>query len=67
MAHKLILNPHIPGDLVEALDYYAPMSLELANRFRQRVKNRLDDVAERPESFPFDIPPIRFARIERFP
>ena len=28
---------------------------------------RLDEIAERPDSFPLDIPPIRFAKIDRFP
>lgn len=67
MAHRLIFNPLIPDDLAEALDYYESISEELANRFRRSVNRRLDEIAERPESFQFDIPPIRFARVARFP
>jgi hypothetical protein len=67
VAHKLIFNPLIPDDLAEALDYYEKISPDLANRFRTSVDRRLDDIAERPESYPVDVPPIRFAKIERFP
>jgi plasmid stabilization system protein ParE len=57
----------IPDDLAEPLDYYEKISSDLANRFRASVDQRLDDIAERPESFPVDVPPIRFAKIDRFP
>ncbi len=67
MVHKLVFSPQIPDDLRLALEHYESISLELANRFRSFVELRFDDIAERPESFPFDVPPIRFARIEKFP
>lgn len=67
MARKLIFDPRFPDDLVAALDYYEPIAVELANRFRQQVNLRLDDIVERPESFTFDVAPIRCARLHRFP
>lgn len=67
MAHRLIFNPSIPDDLVAALDYYSEMSPALADRFRSAVNRRLDNIAERPESFPVDVDSIRFAKIDRFP
>lgn len=67
MAHRLIFNPLIPGDLVDALDYYENITPELANRFRVNVDQRLDEIASRAESFPIDVSPIRFAKIDRFP
>lgn len=67
MAHKLIFDPHIPDDLAGAIDYYESLSVELANRFRQQVQRRFDDISERPESFPIDVSPVRFAKVERFP
>lgn len=67
MAHRLIFNPAIPEDLASALDYYGDISPLLANRFRENVDRRFDDIAERPESFPIDVPPIRFASVGRFP
>lgn len=67
MAYKLVFNSSVPDDLVNALDYYETISPTLANRFRAHVDRRLADLAKRPESFPHDIPPIRFAKIVRFP
>ncbi len=67
MAHWLIFSPAIPDDLAAALDYYEDVSPQLANRFRTNIDQRLDDIAERPESFPTDVSPIRFAKIDRFP
>ena len=67
MAHRLIFNASIPNDLAAALDYYEEISPALADRFRVAVDQRLDDIAERPESFPVDIPPIRFAKTHQFP
>jgi plasmid stabilization system protein ParE len=67
VAHKLIFDPSIPDDLAEAIDYYENISPNLANRFRASVDRRLDDIANHPELFPVDVPPIRFAKIDRFP
>ena len=67
VAHRLVFNPSVPGDLADALDYYAEISPSLADRFRANVNRRLDEIADRPESFPADIYPIRFAKIDRFP
>lgn len=67
VAHKLRFHSAIPDDLVNALDYYDGISNALGNRFRNSVDRRLDDIANVPEMFPFDIPPVRFAKIDRFP
>jgi plasmid stabilization system protein ParE len=39
----------------------------LSNRFRKSVDKRLDNITQNPELFPFDVSPIRFAKIGRFP
>lgn len=67
MTPKLIFAPGVPDDLLVALEYYDSISPELANRFRANVNRRLRDIAVEPEIFPFDVPPIRFARIAQFP
>ena len=67
MAHKLIFNASIPDDLAAAISYYEDISPALADRFRSAVNRRLDEIAERPESFPGDVTPIRFTKIEQFP
>ena len=67
MARRLIFNPSIPADLTAALEYYDAISPALGDRFRSQVEQRLDDIAVRPESFPLDVFPIRFANIDQFP
>lgn len=67
MANKLRFHSAVPEDLVSALDYYESISPGLADRFRESVDQRLADIERNPESFPFDIPPARFTKIERFP
>jgi len=67
VARKLIFDPSIPADLANAVTYYDSISAKLADRFRANVDRRLHDIAAHPESFPADVPPIRFAKIERFP
>ena len=67
MAHKLRFHSAIPDDLVNALNYYDGISIGLGNRFRENVDRRPDETANNPEMFPLDIPPVRFAKIDRFP
>jgi plasmid stabilization system protein ParE len=67
VSHKLIFHASIPDDIEDAISYYEQFSPALADRFRAVVNERLNDVADRPESFPVDVPPIRFAKIHRFP
>jgi len=67
LAHKLRFHRDIPEDLEQAIRYYQAVSVELANRFRIKVNRRLDEIAERPESFAVDMAPVRFAKVHRFP
>ncbi|MFM2094385.1 MAG: hypothetical protein RIS70_1509 [Planctomycetota bacterium] len=67
VARRLIFAPQVPDDLVAVVDYYEQISPVLADGFRQHVNDKLDDIANRPESFPLDIEPVRFARVDRFP
>ena len=64
MAPRLIFAPQVPDDLVAAVDYYEQISPALANDFRQHVNDKLDDIAERSESFPVDVGSVRLARID---
>jgi len=67
VAHKLRFHSAAPDDLLNALDYYDGISVALGNRFRENVDRRLDDIANNPEMFSFDISPVRFAKVDRFP
>ena len=51
VAHRLRFHSAIPDDLAKALDYYEEISPTLANRFRDKVDRRLDQIAEHPEVF----------------
>ena len=67
VAIELVFHPAIPDDLATAFAYYDGISKTLGNRFRDNVKELLSNISERPESFPMDVEPIRFGRVERFP
>ena len=67
MAHKVVFHSSIPDDLVSALDYYDGISSAVAQRFRAAVSRAISAVRDRPEMFPLDVAPIRFAKVERFP
>lgn len=67
MIRKLRFHPDVPGDLVSALNYYEQISPKLADRFRENIDQKFDQIVERPESFPTDVEAIRFAKIKRFP
>jgi hypothetical protein len=67
VALELVFHPSIPDDLALAIAYYDEISRTLGNRFRDNVKDLLSNLSERPESFPMDVEPIRFGRVERFP
>ena len=52
VAHRLRFHSAIPDDLVNALDYFEGVSHTLANRFRDSVDKRLDDIAK-IDRFPY--------------
>ena len=66
MAHKLVFHSSIPDDLESALDYYDGISSAVTQRFRAAVSRAIAAVRERPEIFPLDVAPIRFAKVDRF-
>ncbi len=67
MGRRLIFDPAVPDDLSRATAYYDSIAPELADRFRTQMDRCWDRISENPESYPFDIAPIRFASVKRFP
>jgi len=67
MADRLRFHPLVTSDLRDAIRWYDGISTRLANRFRDLVDARFDQISERPESFPLAFDDVRFARIQRFP
>jgi len=56
-----------PDDLAESTAYYDRISIDLGNRFRDRVREKLQPIIERPESYGLIRQPLRGAMIEGFP
>jgi len=56
-----------PTDIAMATRYYDRISVDLGNRFRDCVRNRLESIGDRPESFGFVRQALRVAMIEGFP
>ena len=67
MAEPLRFHPLVADDLEAAAAWYDDISIELGNRFRAAVDSRLDAVELRPESFGMVDPPLRAARVDRYP
>ena len=67
MTEPLRFHPDVADDLEGAAAWYDEISVELGSRFRAAVDSRLDAVELRPESFGMVDPPLRAARVERFP
>ena len=67
MAEPLRFHPLVADDLEAAAAWYDEISIELGNRFRAAVDSRLDAVELRPESFGMVDPPLRAARVGRYP
>ena len=67
MARVRRYHPLVADDLSAATGYYDEISADLGNRFRASVRERLRDVADRPESFGRLQNEMRAATLDRFP
>ena len=67
MVESLRFHPLVADDLETAANWYDAISVELGNRFRASVDSRFDAVELRPELFGMVDPPLRAARVNRFP
>ena len=67
MASRLVYHHKVAEDIAAADAYYDKISTQLAERFKFAMVSRLNRIASHPTSFPIDVAPIRFARIDHFP
>jgi hypothetical protein len=67
MARTRHYHPLVADDLAAAVAHYDGISVDLGNRFRVSVRNRIDTVSERPESFGRIHEQLRAAMVDRFP
>ena len=51
MARTRKYHPLVADDLAAAVAYYDDISVELGNRFRASVRDRIETITERPDSF----------------
>ena len=67
MANTRRYHPDVASDLAAATAYYDNVSLELGNRFRTSVRDRIKRITERPETFGRIHEQLRAAMVDRFP
>lgn len=67
MANARRYHSEVANDLVAATTYYDDISEKLGNRFRLSIRDRIEQIAERPESFGRIHEQLRAAKIDRFP
>jgi len=67
MAEARRFHPLVAEDLTRAVRYYDDVSIELGNRFRDSVRDRLRSISEFPESYGCIHGLIRAAMTRRFP
>ena len=67
MANLFRVHPLVGDDLAAATGWYAGISMELGNRFRQSVNESLDRVELMPLSFGRVESELRVSRVDSFP
>ena len=67
MAETRHYHPLVADDLAAAVAYYDDISVDLGNRFRASVRNRIERITERPDSFGRIHQQLRAAMVDRFP
>ena len=67
MARKPAYHPLVASDLVAAIGRYESISPVLADRFCTAIRDRLADIANRPEWFGLVQHGLRAAIVHRFP
>ena len=67
MAKTRRYHPLVADDLATAVTYYDDISIALGNRFRAAVRDRIEAVTDRPESFGRIREECRAAMLDQFP
>jgi len=67
MARTRRYHPLVAQDLAAAVAYYDDISVDLGNRFRASVRDRMSTITDRPDSFGRVHEQLRVAMVDRFP
>lgn len=62
-----LYHPRVGDDLASAVEYYGSVSGDLANRFRDSIRSRLESITDYPESYGCIHEQIRVAMTGGFP
>ena len=67
MARTRRYHPLVADDLASAIAFYDDISVDLGNRFRASIRDRLKTITDRPDSYGRIHEQLRAAMIDRFP
>ena len=67
MARTRRYHPLVAQDLADAVSHYDGVSVDLGNRFRESVRDRIGTITDRPDSFACIRDQYRAAMLDRFP
>lgn len=67
MNYKIILREGAVDDVIRARFYYEKISNDLANKFLQSFKEKLNEIEESPLHFQMRYKSIRIASLKKFP
>ena len=67
MARTRRYHPLVADDLADAVAHYDEVSVDLGNRFRVSVRDRIETITDRPDSFGRIREQYRAAMLDRFP
>lgn len=67
MARSRRYHPLVADDLANAVGHYDEVSVELGNRFRDAIRERLESITDFPESYACIKEGLRAAMTGRFP
>ena len=67
MARIRRYHPLVADDLASAIAFYDNISVDLGNRFRASIRDRLKTITDRPDSYGRIHEQLRAAMIDRFP
>lgn len=67
MARTRRYHPLVAKDLADAVKYYDGVSVDLGNRFRESVRDRIGTITDRPDAFSRIRGEYRAAMLDRFP
>ena len=67
MTPRVVIESEAEAEYLEAVDWYAARSIQVAEAFRASLRTVLEAVESNPARFPIALADIRKARVPHFP